>query len=144
MTRIFLKGPDGRRAVHGANPLYHEDPNWQDLILFYEYFHGDCGSGVGASHQTGWTGVVAKLLQQSGERVAEYDCVPVGADIPAAITPGRPAIPMSPYCADKCRRRLGNRKKYSPKSAESSKGTAPLARRSSQNEGLLAGAPGSD
>jgi Mannosylglycerate hydrolase MGH1-like glycoside hydrolase domain/Glycosyl hydrolase family 63 C-terminal domain len=70
MTRIFLKGPDGSRPVHGGNPLYREDPNWQDLVLFYEYFHGDNGSGVGASHQTGWTGVVAKLLQQSGERVA--------------------------------------------------------------------------
>jgi hypothetical protein len=70
MTRIFLKGPDGRRPVHGANSLYGEDPNWQDLVLFYEYFHGDDGRGVGASHQTGWTGVVAKLLQQSGERVA--------------------------------------------------------------------------
>jgi hypothetical protein len=69
MTRIFLKGPDGRRPVHGTNRLYHEDANWQDLVLFYEYFHGDNGSGMGASHQTGWTGVVAKLLQQSGERV---------------------------------------------------------------------------
>jgi hypothetical protein len=73
MTRIFLKGPDGRRPVHGANALYHQDPNWQDLVLFYEYFHGDNGSGVGASHQTGWTGVVAKLLQQSGHRVTEHD-----------------------------------------------------------------------
>jgi hypothetical protein len=70
MTRIFLKGSDGRRPVHGTNPLYQDDKNWQDLVLFYEYFHGDNGSGVGASHQTGWTGVVAKLLQQSGERVA--------------------------------------------------------------------------
>jgi hypothetical protein len=70
MTRIFLKGPDGRRPVHGGNRLYQEDPAWQELVLFYEYFHGDNGRGVGASHQTGWTGVVAKLLQQSGERVA--------------------------------------------------------------------------
>src|SRR5204862_301020 len=70
MTRIFLKGSDGRRPVHGGNRLYHDDANWRDLILFYEYFHGDNGSGVGASHQTGWTGVVAKLLQQSGEREA--------------------------------------------------------------------------
>jgi Glycosyl hydrolase family 63 C-terminal domain len=75
MTRIFLKGPDGRRPVHGTNRLYRDDPNWQDLVLFYEYFHGDNGSGVGASHQTGWTGVVAKLLQQSGDRIA------VGAEI---------------------------------------------------------------
>jgi len=57
-------------AAAGArkHPLYQEDPNWRELVLFYEYFHGDTGSGVGASHQTGWTGLVAKLLQQSGER----------------------------------------------------------------------------
>jgi len=67
MTRIFLQGEDGHRPVHGPNALYREDPNWRDLVLFYEYFHGDSGAGVGASHQTGWTGVVAKLLQQSGE-----------------------------------------------------------------------------
>jgi hypothetical protein len=60
----------------GDNPLYREDPNWRDLVLFYEYFHGDTGAGVGASHQTGWTGVVAKLLQQSGERVRENAEVP--------------------------------------------------------------------
>jgi hypothetical protein len=70
LTRIFLKGSDGRRPVNGSKRLYHEDPNWRDLVLFYEYFHGDNGSGVGASHQTGWTGLVAKLLLQSGERVA--------------------------------------------------------------------------
>ena len=69
MTRIFLKDESGRRPVHGANRLYQDDPNWRDLVLFYEYFHGDTGSGVGASHQTGWTGLVAKLLQQSGDRV---------------------------------------------------------------------------
>jgi hypothetical protein len=68
MTRIFLRDEDGQRPVHGANRLYDEDPNWRDLVLFYEYFHGDTGAGAGASHQTGWTGLVAKLLQQSGER----------------------------------------------------------------------------
>jgi hypothetical protein len=73
MTHIFLKGPDGRRPVHGGNRLYHEDPKWQELVLFYEYFHGDSGAGVGASHQTGWTGVVAKMLQQSGERVTRVE-----------------------------------------------------------------------
>ncbi|MBC7926010.1 MAG: glucosidase [Bryobacteraceae bacterium] len=67
LTRIFLQEPDGRRPVHGNNRLFREDPHWRDLVLFNEYFHGDDGSGVGASHQTGWTGVVAKLLQQSGE-----------------------------------------------------------------------------
>jgi hypothetical protein len=49
------------------NGLFQADPHWRDLVLFYEYFHGDDGSGLGASHQTGWTGLVAKLLQQSGE-----------------------------------------------------------------------------
>ena len=67
MTRIFLRDEDGARPVHGSNPLFHDDPNWRDLVLFYEYFHGDNGSGVGASHQTGWTGLVGKLMQQSGE-----------------------------------------------------------------------------
>ena len=69
MTRIFLKGDDGARPVHGANQVFREDANWNELVLFYEYFHGDTGAGVGASHQTGWTGLVAKLLQQSGEPV---------------------------------------------------------------------------
>jgi hypothetical protein len=67
LTRIFLQDEDGRRPVHGRDSLYHHDPHWRDLVLFYEYFHGDDGSGVGASHQTGWTGLVGKLLQQSGE-----------------------------------------------------------------------------
>jgi hypothetical protein len=67
LTRIFLDDGSGRRPVHGSNELYRRDPHWRDLVLFNEYFHGDDGSGVGASHQTGWTGVVAKLMQQSGE-----------------------------------------------------------------------------
>jgi hypothetical protein len=52
--------------VHGSNGLVQSDPAWRDLPLFYEYFHGDTGAGVGASHQTGWTALVAKLLEQSG------------------------------------------------------------------------------
>ncbi len=67
LTRIFMQGPDGRRPVHGGAEKFQADPHWRDLILFYEYFHGDNGAGMGASHQTGWTGLVAKLLQQSGE-----------------------------------------------------------------------------
>jgi hypothetical protein len=67
LTRIFLRDAAGRRPVHGAARRFQEDPHWRDLVLFYEYFHGDTGAGVGASHQTGWTGLVAKLLQQSGE-----------------------------------------------------------------------------
>jgi hypothetical protein len=67
LTRIFVRDPDGRRPVHGEVRQFRTDPRWRDLLLFYEYFHGDTGAGVGASHQTGWTGLVAKLLQQSGE-----------------------------------------------------------------------------
>jgi Mannosylglycerate hydrolase MGH1-like glycoside hydrolase domain/Glycosyl hydrolase family 63 C-terminal domain len=67
LTRIFLRDADGRRPVHGGSEKFQGDPHWRDLVLFYEYFHGDNGSGIGASHQTGWTGLVAKLLQQSGE-----------------------------------------------------------------------------
>jgi hypothetical protein len=67
LTRIFLRDEDGRRPVYGGTEKFQRDPHWRDLILFYEYFHGDNGAGVGASHQTGWTGLVAKLLQQSGE-----------------------------------------------------------------------------
>ena len=67
LTRIFLRGKDGRRPFAGSNDLFNKDPHWRNLILFYEYFHGDTGAGLGASHQTGWTGLVAKLLEQSGE-----------------------------------------------------------------------------
>jgi len=67
LARIFLRAPDGRRPVHGARDKFQTDPHWRDLILFHEYFHGDTGVGLGAGHQTGWTGLVAKLLQQSGE-----------------------------------------------------------------------------
>jgi hypothetical protein len=67
LTRIFLRDKSGRRPFAGNNDLFNKDPHWRDLILFYEYFNGDNGSGLGASHQTGWTGLVAKLLEQSGE-----------------------------------------------------------------------------
>jgi hypothetical protein len=67
LNRIFLRDEQGRRPVFGNLERFQTDPHWRDLVLFYEYFHGDSGTGVGASHQTGWTGLVTKLLQQSGE-----------------------------------------------------------------------------
>jgi hypothetical protein len=67
LTATFLRDPDGRRPVYGATRLFQEDPHWRDLILFYEYFHGDNGAGLGASHQTGWTGLVARLIQAFGQ-----------------------------------------------------------------------------
>jgi hypothetical protein len=62
LSTIFLRDGSGRRPVYGATRTFQEDPHWRDLILFYEYFHGDNGAGLGASHQTGWTGVVARLM----------------------------------------------------------------------------------
>jgi mannosylglycerate hydrolase MGH1-like protein len=67
LSRPFMSGADGRRPVYSSIEKFQTDPHWRDLIQFPEYFHGDTGSGVGASHQTGWTGLVAKLMQQSGE-----------------------------------------------------------------------------
>ena len=66
LSRIFLRDNEGRRPVYGGMEKFQNDPYWRDLVLFHEYFHGDKGTGIGASHQTGWTGLVAKLLQQSG------------------------------------------------------------------------------
>jgi Mannosylglycerate hydrolase MGH1-like glycoside hydrolase domain len=63
LTRIFTRDEHGRRPVYGGTERFQSDPNWRDYILFYEYFHGDNGAGLGASHQTGWTGLVAKLIQ---------------------------------------------------------------------------------
>jgi hypothetical protein len=62
LASIFLRDPQGRRPVHGGARKFQEDPHWRDLILFYEYFHGDNGAGLGASHQTGWTGIVARAM----------------------------------------------------------------------------------
>jgi hypothetical protein len=66
LTRIFLRDAQGRRPVYGGSEKFQTDPHWRDHILFYEYFHGDNGAGLGASHQTGWTGIVAKLIQLFG------------------------------------------------------------------------------
>ncbi|MBW4583421.1 MAG: glucosidase [Tildeniella nuda ZEHNDER 1965/U140] len=66
LTQIFLKDESGRRPVYGGAEKFQTDPYWKDLILFYEYFHGDNGAGIGASHQTGWTGCVARIIQQTG------------------------------------------------------------------------------
>jgi hypothetical protein len=62
LTGTFLRDANGKRPVYGATAKFQDDPNWRDLILFYEYFHGDNGAGLGASHQTGWTGLIAPLM----------------------------------------------------------------------------------
>jgi hypothetical protein len=67
LVQIFLEDSSHKRPVYGGIEKFQTDPHWHDLILFHEYFHGDIGAGIGASHQTGWTGLVAKLIQQCGE-----------------------------------------------------------------------------
>jgi hypothetical protein len=62
LSRIFLRDADGKRPVYGGAKKFQDDPHWKDYILFYEYFHGDNGAGLGASHQTGWTGLIARTL----------------------------------------------------------------------------------
>jgi hypothetical protein len=66
LTGIFLRNKQGKRPVYGGTEKFQADPHWRDHILFYEYFHGDNGAGLGASHQTGWTGLVAKMIQLYG------------------------------------------------------------------------------
>lgn len=67
LMHIFTVDGSGKRPLYGATSLFQNDPHWKDYILFYEYFHGDNGAGLGASHQTGWTGLIAKLIQQTGQ-----------------------------------------------------------------------------
>jgi hypothetical protein len=71
LISIFLPGRDGRRPVFGGTTVFADDPHWRDLVLFYEYFHGENGAGLGASHQTGWTGLVAFLIRFFGSVTAE-------------------------------------------------------------------------
>jgi hypothetical protein len=62
LANIFVRGANGDRPVYGGTRKFQDDPHWRDLLLFYEYFHGDNGAGLGASHQTGWTGIVARMM----------------------------------------------------------------------------------
>ncbi|MDJ0647801.1 MAG: glucosidase [Xenococcaceae cyanobacterium MO_188.B19] len=71
LTRIFMKDSNHKRPLYGAIDKFQNDSQWQNLILFHEYFHGDNGAGIGANHQTGWTGLVAKLIQQSGKYIQQ-------------------------------------------------------------------------
>jgi hypothetical protein len=66
LSSTFTRDEHGRRPVYGGSEKFQTDPHWRDYILFYEYFHGDNGAGLGASHQTGWTGVIAKIIELFG------------------------------------------------------------------------------
>jgi hypothetical protein len=71
LTRIFLRDDHGRRPVYGGTKKFQQDPHWRDYISFYEYFHGDNGAGLGASHQTGWTGLIASMMRLFSSTTAE-------------------------------------------------------------------------
>ena len=89
LGKVFLRGPDGRRPVFGDQPKLQTDPHFKDYPLFYEYFHGDTGRGVGASHQTGWTALVARLLHPRRPDPVQHLCpVPWLKQRPAAAAAG--------------------------------------------------------
>ena len=91
LTRLFLRDGSGRRPIHGGHVKTQDDPHFRDLVLFYEHFHGDTGRGLGAAHQTGWTGLVALLLHPRGE--IDPDLAARGS--PIAITPAPRPDPAS-------------------------------------------------
>jgi hypothetical protein len=73
LVSTFQRDTQGRRAVFGANDKFQSDPHWRDYVPFYEYFHGDTGAGVGASHQTGWTALVTKMIDELSLRQKAVD-----------------------------------------------------------------------
>jgi len=83
LASIFVHDANGRRPVYGGSGVFQEDPHWKDYILFYEYFHGDNGAGLGASHQTGWTGVIARILDLFA-RVTPREALEISKDEIAA------------------------------------------------------------
>jgi hypothetical protein len=89
LTGTFLRDADGPRPVYGGAARFQDDPHWRDLILFYEYFHGDNGAGLGASHQTGWTGLVAPLLDLFGRVDAQTMLETERARVMAGIVRGQ-------------------------------------------------------
>jgi Mannosylglycerate hydrolase MGH1-like glycoside hydrolase domain len=90
LTRIFLRDEQGARPVHGAARKFQADPHWRDLVLFYEYVHGDNGAGLGASHQTGWTGLVAALIKLFGSLDPQAYLDRGNQALAAPVTPAAP------------------------------------------------------
>ena len=84
---LFARDADGRRPAHGRHEKFRTDPHWRDLVLFYEYFDGDSGAGLGASHQTGWSALVAKLIQQHAEYTLQGRVHDVAFPPPPPSTP---------------------------------------------------------
>jgi hypothetical protein len=87
LASIFLRDDDGRRPVYGGSEKFQKDPHWRDYLLFYEYFHGDNGAGLGASHQTGWTGIIARIMHlfatSTGKQFLEFGKLAATAEVEA-------------------------------------------------------------
>jgi hypothetical protein len=92
LGRIFLRDDQGRRAVFGDDKKLQTDPHFRDYLLFYEYFHGDTGRGVGASHQTGWTGLIATLLQPQRGATDSQGTRQDGAEVRSSPQPGPESV----------------------------------------------------
>ena len=101
LTSIFLRDPDGRRPTNGGEPRFHEDPLWRDYVQFHEYFHGEDGTGLGASHQTGWTGVIARVMHLFATTSAEQ-MLEVGK-LAAVVGSEKPAGRVRPRRVDRPR-----------------------------------------
>ncbi len=86
LERIFLTDRNGCRPVNGGSTVFNQDPHWREHVLFYEYFHGDTGQGLGASHQTGWTGLVAFIVDFF-ERIKPAALLEEGAEIASRLAP---------------------------------------------------------
>jgi hypothetical protein len=91
LSNIFLRDKNGRRAVYGGTEKFQNDPYWRDLILFHEYFHGENGAGLGASHQTGWTGVIAYLMKMSALITPQVALSTESAYAAIQVKPHKPA-----------------------------------------------------
>jgi hypothetical protein len=102
LSHIFVRDEHGCRAVYGETKKFQEDPHWRDLLLFYEYFHGDNGAGLGASHQTGWTGILARIMHLFATSTAEQ-ALELGRA--AAVTEVAPAPAPKAKASDSKRRR---------------------------------------
>jgi hypothetical protein len=92
LANIFLRDADGRRPVYGGARKFRDDPHWRDHILFYEYFHGDNGAGLGASHQTGWTGLVARMMHLFAT-ITPQQALEAGKELRLSTLPGGDTAP---------------------------------------------------
>jgi hypothetical protein len=101
LSSIFLLDPSGKRPVYANDARFHEDPEWRDYILFYEYFHGDTGQGLGASHQTGWTGTIARTMHLFAQVTADEGLARRKDEFLSTRQPAEPTERSSPISSER-------------------------------------------